>query len=69
MKDLAIVLGFLLLVVVLLAVTPLAFIWSVNVLFGAGIPFGVRSFVAAWVLLSVVRLVTRTEVKHEALRR
>lgn len=63
MKDIAIVLGFLLLVVVLLAVTPLAFLWSVNSLFGLSIPYTLHSFLAAWVLLSVVRLVTRTEVK------
>lgn len=63
MKDIFIVVGFILLVIVLLAITPLAFLWSVNSLFGLTIPYTLHSFVAAWVLLSVIRLITRTEVK------
>jgi hypothetical protein len=69
MKDLLFVAGILLLVVVLLAVTPLAFLWSVNSLFGTGIPYSLHSFLAAWMLLTVIRIVTRTEVNNEALRR
>jgi hypothetical protein len=69
MKDLLFVVGMMLLVVVLLAVTPLAFLWSVNSLFGTGIPYNLHSFLAAWILLTVIRIVTRTEVKNEALRR
>lgn len=69
MKDLILVVGILLLVVVLLAITPLAFLWSVNTLFGASIPYTTQSFLAAWVLLFVIRIVTRAEVKNEALSR
>lgn len=67
MRDFFFVLGILLLVVVLLAVTPLLFLWSVNSLFAAGIPYNFRHLFAAWVLLFVLRIVTR--VDHEALRR
>lgn len=62
MKELVIVLMFLILIVTLLAIAPLAFLWSVNSLFGLAIPYTLHSFLAAWVLLAVVRLVTRTEV-------
>lgn len=68
MKDFVFVVTILLLVVVLLAIAPLAFLWSVNSLFGAGIPYNFNSLIAAWVLLAVLRLVTRSEVKHEAFR-
>lgn len=67
MKEFIFVVGVLLLVLVLLAVTPLAFIWSVNSLFGLSIPYTLHSFLAAWLLLGVIRLVTRNE--SEALRR
>ena len=69
MKDLIFVIGILLLVVVLLAIMPLAFLWSINSLFGLSIPYTFHSFLAAWVLLFVIRVVTRTEVKNEALSR
>lgn len=64
MKELAIVLGVFLFLVVLIAVTPLAFLWSVNGLFGLSIPYTFHSFLAAWVLLAVIRLVTRNEAKR-----
>lgn len=69
MKDLILVVGIFLLLGVLLLVTPLMFLWSVNSLFGLGIPYTLHSFLAAWVLLFVIRVVTRTEVKNEALSR
>lgn len=69
MRDLFLVVFILALVVVLLAVTPLAFLWSVNSLFGLSIPYSLKSVFAAWVLLFVVRIVARTQVDHEAFRR
>lgn len=69
MKDLTLVVGVLLLTVVLLLVTPVVFIWSVNLLFGTGIQYDTKSILAAWCLLFIVRLVTRTEVKRETLPR
>jgi hypothetical protein len=69
MKDLLFVVGIMALVVILLAVTPLAFLWSVNSLFGTSIPYTLYSFLAAWVLLTVIRIATRTEVKNETFRR
>lgn len=67
MKNLLIVVGMILLVWVILFITPLAFIWSVNTLFGLSIPYTSKYFLAAWLLLGVIRLVTRTE--RETLRR
>lgn len=69
MKDFIFVVGILILVVVLLAITPIVFLWSVNTLFGLSIPYTLHSFLAAWALLFVIRVVTRTEVKNEALSR
>lgn len=69
MKELFLfVLVFLALFVLLIAM-PFAFLWSVNALFGLSIPFDLRHLFAAWVLLFVIRIATRTDVDHEALRR
>ena len=67
MKNLLVVVGMLLLVWAILFITPLAFLWSVNTLFGLNIPYTSKYFLAAWLLLGVIRLVTRNE--NEALRR
>jgi len=69
MKDFLVVVGVLVLAAVLLALTPMVFLWSVNSLFGLSIPYNLRSFLAAWALLFVIRVVTRTEVNRETLRR
>lgn len=61
------VLGVAVLLLVLLSVMPLLFLWSVNSLFGLTIPYNLHSMLAAWALLFVLRIVTRTEV--ETLRR
>jgi hypothetical protein len=63
MKDLLFVISIFLIVAILLAITPVAFIWGVNTLFGQSIPYDLKSIFAAWVLLFVVRIVTRTEVE------
>jgi hypothetical protein len=64
MKDFIFVSGILVLTVILLLVLPVAFLWSVNSLFGTGIPYTFRHLLAAWVLLFVFRVATRTEVKN-----
>ena len=69
MKETVQIVAILLLVLVLLAVMPVALVWSVNTLFGLSIPYNLKSIVAAWVLLFVIRVATRTEVNNEALRR
>lgn len=67
MKDFAYVFGILLLVVVLLAVMPFAFLWSLNTLFGLGVPYTLKYLFAAWLLLAVFKFVTRTD--NETFRR
>lgn len=69
MKELFLVIFVVLALLVCLLVLPAAFLWSVNSLFATGIPYTFRHLFAAWVLLFVLRVVTRTEVDHEALRR
>ena len=69
MKETVQIVAILLLVLVLLAVMPVALVWSVNTLFGLSIPYNLKSIAAAWVLLFVIRVATRTEVNNEALRR
>ena len=64
MKELFLVAFLVLAVILLLMVTPMAFIWSINSLFGLGIPYTIHSFLAAWVLLFVIRLVTRSNEKN-----
>lgn len=63
MKEIIISALVLLSLLVLLAVTPLAFLWSVNSLFGLGIAYELKNVVAAWAFLFVIRLVTRTDEK------
>lgn len=69
MKELFLVVFVILALLVCLFVLPAAFLWSVNSLFATGIPFTFRHLLAAWVLLFVIRIVTRTEVDRETLRR
>ena len=69
MKELFLVVFVFLALLVCLLVLPAAFLWSVNSLFGTGIPYNFRHLLVAWVLLFVFRIVTRTEVDREALRR
>lgn len=64
MKELFLAAFLVLAVILLLMVTPMAFLWSVNSLFGLGIPYTLHSFLAAWVLLFVIRLVTRSNEKN-----
>lgn len=64
MKELFLAAFLVLAVILLLMVTPMAFLWSVNSLFGLGIPYTFHSFLAAWVLLFVIRLVTRSNEKN-----
>ena len=63
MQDIIFVLLVLVLGAILLVVTPVAFIWGVNTLFGQSIPYDLKSVFAAWVLLFVIRIVTRAEVE------
>lgn len=67
MKEFVVVLFVAVMLLVLLSVTPLLFLWSVNSLFGLTIPYNFHSILAAWALLFVIRIVTRTEV--ETIRR
>lgn len=64
MKELFLAAFLVLAVILLLMVTPMAFLWSINSLFGLGIPYTIHSFLAAWVLLFVIRLVTRSNEKN-----
>lgn len=64
MKELFLAAFLVLAVILLLMVTPMAFLWSINSLFGLGIPYTLHSFLAAWVLLFVIRLVTRSNEKN-----
>lgn len=68
MKEFVLVLGVGILLLVLLSVTPLLFLWSVNSLFGLAIPYNFHSMLAALALLSVVRIVTLGKT-NETLRR
>lgn len=60
MKETTLALLLVLAAVLILLVTPLAFIWSVNSLFGSGIPYTPNSFLAAWTLLLVIQVVLRS---------
>ena len=63
MKDFIFVVSILMLVVLLLAIVPIAFLWSINGLFGLGIPYEIKSIAAAWILLAVIRLATRVDIE------
>jgi hypothetical protein len=65
MKDFSFVVMVLMATVALLLLAPFLLLWSVNTLFGSVIPYDARHLVAAWVLLFVIRLATRTEVKKD----
>ena len=65
MKDISIVVLVLAATVALLLLAPFLLLWSVNTLFGSGIPYDAKHIVAAWVLLFVIRLATRAEVKKK----
>lgn len=43
----------------LVALWPLAVVWSVNTLFQAGIPYNLRTWAAVVVLVALARLVAR----------
>lgn len=64
MKELFLAAFLVLAIILLLMVTPMAFLWSINSLFGLGIPYTIHSFLAAWILLFVIRLVTRSNEKN-----
>ena len=65
MKDSVVVLLVLAATFLLLLATPVLLVWSANTLFGTGIPYDAKHLFAAWVLLFVIRFVTRTEVKKD----
>jgi hypothetical protein len=63
MKDIAMIGGVVILVVVLVAIGPLLLIWSLNTLFGLGIAYTLKTWAAALILGGAVTTSSSTSKK------
>lgn len=63
-KDATVLLPLLILSLLLVALWPLAVVWSINTLFGTSIPYNLSTWAATVVLVTIIRISTLSPEKR-----